>query len=105
MFYLKLALRLGRTVPELLDACTSEELTEWMAFDRLEPLGDARMDLGFGIVAAAVANWAGKTLPSGTDPLKPSAFMPLARIPERKQTLATKMRTFFSGFGKKRKEA
>lgn len=47
---------MGRTVEELLGAISSRELTEWIAFDQVEPIGDRRGDLQAGVVAATVAN-------------------------------------------------
>ncbi len=47
---------MGRTVEELLGAISSHELTEWIAFDQVEPFGDRRGDLQAGVVAATVAN-------------------------------------------------
>lgn len=41
---------------ELLGAISSRELTEWMAFDQVEPIGGRRGDLQAGVVAATVAN-------------------------------------------------
>ncbi len=35
---------------------SSAELTEWMAFDAIEPFGDMRADYRNGILAALVAN-------------------------------------------------
>ena len=43
---------IGRLLQEL----TSAELTEYMAFDRIEPFGEPRADLRAGIVASAVVN-------------------------------------------------
>ncbi len=47
---------MGRTVEELLGVISSRELTEWIAFDQVEPFGDRRGDLQAGVVAATVAN-------------------------------------------------
>jgi hypothetical protein len=44
------------TVGELLARIDSAELTEWMAFDALEPFGEERADLRTGIIAAVTAN-------------------------------------------------
>lgn len=85
---MRLALRLGRSLQELLATVTSAELTLWRAFDRLEPIGDWRHDLGFGVVASVVAN---ANRSRDTEPFKPIDFMPLAeRAPE--ETLAQKIR-------------
>ena len=48
----RLALALGRTVKELGNEITSSELAEWMAFDELEPFGDAQADR-----RSAVGHW------------------------------------------------
>lgn len=87
---MRLALRLGRTRRELLASITSEELTLWRAFDSIEPIGDARMDLGFGIVASTVANYAGKSLKEGAPLATPLDFIPLA--PRPKVSPAQKLR-------------
>lgn len=47
---------MGRTVEELLGVMSSRELSEWMAFDQVEPIGGRRGDLQAGVVAATVAN-------------------------------------------------
>lgn len=40
-----LALRMGRTVNELIGSMSASELTMWMAFDRISPIGDVRGDI------------------------------------------------------------
>lgn len=47
---------MGCTVRELLGRVSSEELTDWMAYYRLEPFGEERADLRAGIIAAVMAN-------------------------------------------------
>ncbi len=44
------------TVEELLARTSSQELTEWEAFFKTHPFGYDRLDLGFAIIAATVAN-------------------------------------------------
>jgi hypothetical protein len=44
------------TVRELLERIDSAELTEWIAFDQLEPFGEARADVRAGVIAAATVN-------------------------------------------------
>ncbi|CAJ3065624.1 Uncharacterised protein [Burkholderia pseudomallei] len=61
------------TVRQLLSNLDSFELTEWMAFDQLEAIGEARADLRAGIVSAAVGNHGYRSLPQ---PYKASDFMP-----------------------------
>ena len=43
----KLALRMGRRVPELASEMTNGELASWYAFDRISPIGDQREDFLF----------------------------------------------------------
>ena len=46
-----------------------DELREWQAFDRVNPIGDYRMDLNFAALAQQIASWSGhcKELPSIKD--------------------------------------
>jgi hypothetical protein len=44
------------TVGELLNRINSRELTEWMIFDKHEPIGDARMDVLFALSDSILAN-------------------------------------------------
>lgn len=64
------------TVQQLLATISSSELTEWMAFDAMEPFGDRRGDLQTGIVAAAVVN---HSMSPPKEAARPIDFMPLAR--------------------------
>ncbi|MCO6554065.1 MAG: DUF4035 domain-containing protein [Gilliamella sp.] len=43
-FKLKLALRLGKTLAELEQTLTAREFYYWVAFDKLNPIGDERHD-------------------------------------------------------------
>lgn len=43
-------------VCELLKRMPSSELTEWMAFDQLEPFGEPRADMRAALVCATTAN-------------------------------------------------
>lgn len=52
---------MGRTVRELLGALDSRELSEWMAFDLVDPIGGRRGDIQAAVVASTLANvWRGK---------------------------------------------
>lgn len=52
---------------------TAAELREWMAFDRVEPIGELRADFRAGLVAATVANvHRGR----GRQAFTPADFMP-----------------------------
>jgi Protein of unknown function (DUF4035) len=68
-----LALRLGRTVGELLDTMDSVELSEWMAYDHLSPIGDERQDLMSGIIASTIAN---ANRSSSRAPFRPADMVP-----------------------------
>lgn len=57
----------------MLDSMSWDQLMEWREFAQLEPFGAERNDLGFGIVAATIANaHRGKS----TRPFQPADFMP-----------------------------
>ncbi|KVC62703.1 hypothetical protein WI72_09670 [Burkholderia ubonensis] len=69
------------TVRQLLANLDSSELTEWMAFERVEAIGEARADLRAGIIAAAIGNHSNRTLPK---PYRASDFMPyLPRVEDK----------------------
>lgn len=72
------------TVRQLLANLDSHELTEWMAFERIEALGEARADLRAGIIAAAVGNHGNRTLQK---PYRARDFMPYLERPEDKPIL------------------
>lgn len=60
----------------MLDQISSSELSEWMAFDAIDPFGEARADLRAGIVASSVVNH-GMSPPK--TPTKPVDFMPFVK--------------------------
>lgn len=49
-----LALRMGRTVGELMDGMTAAELVLWKAYDAESPLSDQRGDIQAALVASSV---------------------------------------------------
>ena len=53
MFLLSLALRLGKTLQEICNQLSAEELFLWQAYDRESPLSDQRADVLAAITAAA----------------------------------------------------
>ena len=64
------------TVRELLQRIDSRELTEWIAYDTVEPIGAVRTDLAAGIISSTVANChRGKN----TQAFTPMDFMPLQK--------------------------
>ncbi len=73
-----MALALGMTVEELGERMSGLELQEWMAFDRLSPIGDDRGDLQAGIIASTVAN----AHRSRGRPFRPQDFMPFLQQEE-----------------------
>jgi hypothetical protein len=57
----------------MLAEISSEQLSEWMAYSKLEPWGEDRDDLRMGIVASVIAN---SNRGKGQKPFKPTDFMP-----------------------------
>ena len=73
MFILRWARQLGRTPNELLAAVDSADITEAMAFERLEPSGSLHLESIMGRICATLANL---HLREGSTPLTPADFMP-----------------------------
>lgn len=79
-----MALELGKTVAEI-ETMSSLEISEWIAYNRIDPLGrEQRGDLRAGIVASVIAN---------SNRTRGSAFtaqdflpFPTAKTPTQKQT-------------------
>lgn len=69
----KLALALGMTVRQLLNNLDSHELTEWIAYDMIEPIGPWRDDLRAGVIASTIANI---FRAKHQHPLRPTDFIP-----------------------------
>lgn len=61
----------------MLEEITSRELSEWMAYNEIEPFGEDREDLRMGIIASTIAN---VNRASGKKPYKPQDFMPVFKI-------------------------
>lgn len=55
MFLFRLAGHLGRTVAEI-EEMSHPELMEWVAFSRIEPIGDARLDYLFALLMQTMAS-------------------------------------------------
>ena len=64
---------MGKSVKQLLAEMDSAELTEWMAYEQVEPFGEWRADLRAGIIASTIAN---ALRGRGSRPLTPEDFMP-----------------------------
>ncbi len=69
---------LGMTVQRMLSEMPGSELTEWMAYEAIEPWGPERADLRAAIVASATFNSQGAKT-------KPVDFMPDSRTAEERQ--------------------
>ena len=62
------------TVKQLLNTIDSRELSEWVAYDTIEPIGSIRTDLAGGIISSTIANChRGKN----QEAFKATDFMPL----------------------------
>lgn len=102
-FCFRLALALGMTVKELMSRIDSAELSEWIAYHRLEPFGQDRQDYPASIVASTVANVnRGKSTPL----FKPSQFLPRfgGKDSGKGQSLDD-MKAAFGRFAKRQKQA
>jgi hypothetical protein len=64
---------MGMPVSELLSRTDSHELTEWMAYEQIDPFGEWRADWRAAMLASVMANiWRGKNTKATT----PDDFMP-----------------------------
>jgi hypothetical protein len=95
---MQLALRLGRTLDELGRTMSAREFALWLALYRRAPWDDTRADLGFAIVSATIANYAGKVRAKEAKPAAPADFMPFARDPEPEVEEEPDVFTHFSQF-------
>jgi len=83
----RLALALGKSVAEIEGTMSSREISEWMAFYRLEPWGDDRADLRTGIVASTIAN---VNRGKDTKSYQPQDFMAFTEKEEKDEAKALK---------------
>jgi hypothetical protein len=85
------------TVRRLLAEVDSRELSEWMAYDSLDPIGDERGDYQAGVVAATLANvWRGK----GQKACAPGDFVPrFGAEPPDQETLIEKAKALALALG------
>ena len=72
----------------------------WRAFDSVEPIGDWRMDMGFGIVASTIAN---ANREKNAPAFKPVDFMPFVERP-KELTLVQKVRQGLMSLGNRGKK-
>ena len=90
---------MGKTVKQLLAEMDSAELTEWMAYDQVEPFGEWRADLRAGIVASTIAN---ALRGRGSRPFRPEDFIPqFAPGSTREMSVEETIATFAAAFGVK----
>lgn len=68
-------------MPELLNRVSSRELTEWMAYDQLEPLPDRRQDLLLASLLALLSN-VYRDAKKHREPAEPGDFLPWLRLDE-----------------------
>lgn len=73
-----MALALGRTVDELLDSITWEELTQWVQFDALDPIGERRGDIRMAQLCALTAN-INRDAKRKPEPFQLAEFMPFEK--------------------------
>jgi len=67
------------TVAEMLARMSSRELSEWQAYDRLEPVGEWRGDWRAAMLASTFVNmWRSRD----DEPARPDDFMPFVPKPE-----------------------
>lgn len=80
---MRLALHMGCTLGELCERMSGEEFGMFLALHRRDPWGDERADYHAAIVAASVANHAGKTR---TQPASIADFLPFREEPKPVET-------------------
>ncbi len=54
-----LALKLGKTLSELISSLDASELRMWMAYDKITPIGDRRGDIQTAMITSSILNAAG----------------------------------------------
>lgn len=74
-----LALRMGRTIGELMETMSSQEFSIWIELFEEDQWGEAREDFRFGMVAATIANYAGKVRSDKAPQACAADFMPTLR--------------------------
>lgn len=86
-------------VAEVLLRFSSAEITEWMAYDRIDPFGGFRGDVQAAVIASTIANvHRGRNSPVR----KIEDFLPFQ--PRKKQSqeeVDNQIKRFFTNFGKK----
>ena len=90
------------TVEELLQRITAREFSEWMAFDRIDPIGRDRDDWN----AASIAHTVAEAHRTRKEPYKLKDFLPQYGKPERPtpEQLSHKIRSIFGALATRRKK-
>lgn len=70
---------LGRTVEELLDSISWEELNDWARFDAVDPIGERRADMRSAQQCALMAN-INRDAKRRPEPFQVSDFMPFEKL-------------------------
>lgn len=74
-------MRLGRTLGELGETMSSAEFSLWLALYKRAPWDETRADINAGIIAATIANYAGKMRGESVPPASPADYMPFIEKP------------------------
>jgi hypothetical protein len=82
VFLFRLALRLGRTVDELLQTVSYRELLEWQEFAAIDPFDEARGDLRNAMLMSLMANM-NRDRKKHPQPFSHVEFMPFRSPPVR----------------------
>lgn len=87
-------------MPELLASTSSDELTEWMAFDAIDPIGDARGEIQAGVIAASIRNVHGGI--DGRAATAADFFPTLQRPSEKPVDISAQVRSAFKSLKKEK---
>jgi hypothetical protein len=83
----------------MLAEISSEQLSEWMAYNKLEPWGEERADLRAGIVASVIAN---SNRGKNQKAFKPQDFMPSFEPEDPEEQTARLLAAAMAALGGKR---
>lgn len=77
---------------------SSVEFSLWMQYHSEAPIDDSRADFHAAIIAATIANYAGKTRSENAPPVTPKEFMPFQFLPAQDAEVEPDPIKFFSQF-------
>lgn len=92
---------MGRTVGELSATMTSAELSEWMAYDLVEPFGQVRQDQANRLLAAVLVN----ANRGDNPPVKIEELLPAWQPPAEPEDLGVRILAAFDRYEAQRKDA